>query len=197
MRRFIGWAAALLLAVALGAGSALFIIQRGARTLGAETIQGWTFSRLAGSSAADPYTRALVAKAGLLALAQTETIYFSLNHDDQGAPLREACTYEISGAAPPARWWSVTIYAADDFLPQNPLGGFSIDATRTPISADGRWVARIAPAPALTPDALSSLEAGDSYSLTLRLYNPADSAREDPAALTLPRLRKIACEDAS
>ena len=88
------------LGTALGAGSAALMLKGGGlgAGIGSQTVQGWTGNHLTGAKAADPYTRAIVAKTGLLALTQTETIYFSRYTDDQGRPLSEACVYKIGRA---------------------------------------------------------------------------------------------------
>ena len=184
------------LGVALGAGSAAMMLKSGGlgSGLGSETVQGWTGNHLTGAKAADPYTRAVVAKTGLLALTQTEAMYFSRYTDEQGRPLSGTCVYSLSGGAMPARWWSVTIYDAHDYLPVNGQDAQSVDMTRTAAHASptGGWTARIAADRAGASDWISSKNAG-KFSLTLRLYNPTQKARTDFTSIPFPILKTVSC----
>ncbi|MGE0045562.1 MAG: DUF1214 domain-containing protein [Hyphomonadaceae bacterium] len=194
MRTFLIWTGGLLLGVLLGAGSALAVLGSGGR-FGNEQVGQWTYNRLAGSNAADLYTRAIVARVGLLALSQRETIYFNLNRDELGHPLRAACRYSLTGGALPARWWSITLYAADHYLARNSDNAHSIDASRVGAGGDGAWTAYAGPTRDAARNWISTRGAGDGFSLTLRLYNPDDQAREQAHELTLPSLRAVTCED--
>jgi hypothetical protein len=137
--KVLGFVSAAAVGVIAGAVGGIYVLQHS--TLGSETYGGWVGSKLAGSAAADPFTRALIAKGGLLALNRSETIYFTLTKDEHGRPLTQNCAYQLKGGAFPARWWSVTIYAADDFLPQNHDHAQSIDQTRAERDAGGGWTA--------------------------------------------------------
>jgi hypothetical protein len=137
LRRVFAWSVAALLGVVLGVASAWAALEFG-RASFVTRYGGWTHSRAAGSSAADPYTRAVIAREGLLALSAREALYFNLSQDEQGRPLSEACVYELSGRALAARWWSVTLYARDHFLVQNSDHAAAIDATRIR-TVDGAW----------------------------------------------------------
>lgn len=175
----------------MGVGSAFAVIGSG-ELLGRTGAAGWSGNVTAGSIAADPYTRAIVARNGLLALNRSETIYFHRYEDERGRTLSADCTYELSGGTLPARWWSVTIYAADNFLPVNGDDAQSIDASRIARAADGRWTARIAAQRAGVPNWISSRHAG-KFSLSIRLYNPDDRARADAGSIPFPSIRTIDC----
>jgi hypothetical protein len=185
----------ILLGAGLGIGSALYVLNQG-MTLGKETVQGWVGSHVSGDSSADPYTRALVARAGLLALTQAETLYFNRTTDETGQPLRAECTYRLEGGPQPARWWSVTIYAADNYLPVNGDDAQSADATRVAASSKpgdmGRWSVEIAPEKKDAIHWISSKNAGN-YALTIRLYNPEDGARKDFKSIAFPTLKTVSC----
>jgi hypothetical protein len=180
----------------VGLGSALWGAglwpARGNMAFGDVDVGGWRSDFAVGSEAADPYTRARVARHGLLALAKTEAVYFTRATDDSGAPLREACTYKLSGGAMPAGWWSVTLYDAQSMLPANSDGALSIDAER---AGGGAWQAVIASKrPADGGLWISSRGAG-SFDLTLRLYMPEVTLLTDPnTALVPPKITRLACE---
>lgn len=187
LRQILAWVAAVIAGVVLGLGSAWAALQFGGAAF-TEQYGHWRFSRAAGSSAADPYTRAIIARSGLLALSAREAVYFSLYQDDQGRPLSESCIYELNGRPLDARWWSVTLYADDNFLAQNTDHAASIDASHI---APGRWSARIAPVRGDAQYWLSSRGARRNFSLTLRVYNPQRDFRPSEAAL--PQLTRVSC----
>jgi hypothetical protein len=194
LRRVLAWTACILAGVLLGAASAWGALEFGRSGFSAEYGQ-WAHSRAAGSTAADPYTRAIIAREGLLALSAREALYFTLTSDDQGAPLDEACVYELRGRPLAARWWSVTLYADDNFLVQNNDHAGSIDASAVRAGGDGYWRARIAPVRGDAAYWLSSRAARRDFSLTLRLYNPTRDFRA--RAETLPVLTRVSCTGAA
>lgn len=183
--------AAAFLGVLLGLGSAWWVLERAA-LFGAVEAGVWRGSMSVGAAEADPYTRAVVARVGLLGLTREEAIYFTASGDETGAALREACVYQLSGAAAPAGWWSITLYAADNYLARNADRAASIDQTRT---GPGDWTARVA-SDAQEGHWISSRNAGDGFTLTLRLYQPAPSALSAPERIQAPRIRLLECKDA-
>ena len=180
---------AVLLALVIGAGSAYLAIN--SLSGDAVVINGpWTTSLATGGVKADQYTRAYVALTGLLALNKDETIYFGANKDSAGEALDGHCTYRMEGSDPDARWWSITLYGADNFLIPNAANRFSISKNSVTRTADGAFVIR-----------LSSVEetgnwiatAPDGFQITLRLYNPGPTVKENPGAAPLPSIVKEAC----
>jgi hypothetical protein len=94
------------------------------------------------------------------------------------------------GRDPDARWWSITAYAADDFLIPNPAHRYSVSKTQIARAPDGSFTARVSAAPA--PGNWIALKPG-AFSLSLRLYNPGASIVADPAHVALPRIVKVSC----
>ena len=175
-----------------GAALTLFLVF-GPLEMGGIRVGAWQTNEHIGASEAGPVVRALVARRGLLALNRSETVYFTAWQDDDGEPLRETCSYRISGEDMPTRWWSLTLYAEDDFLPIN--GDEAHAVTRTDLGADA-W--SVIAGPALIPDVpwLSNRNAGH-FSITLRLYHPEDVVRDAPQTLNLPSITRLSCgEDA-
>lgn len=190
LRRVLAWTAAVLAGAVMGAASAWAALEFGRASYG-EEYGAWRHSRAAGSAAAGPYTRAIIARDGLLALSAREALYFTLSEDDQGARLDENCTYELTGQQPNARWWSVTLYAEDSFLARNEDHAASIDASHVTPGADGRWRAHIGTVRGDAIYWLSSRNARRDFSLTLRIYNPHRDFRA--SAETLPTLTRLSC----
>lgn len=183
---------AIIVALGLGAASGMLIILQGEQ-IGQSSHDHWLGNRGVGSTRADPWTRAIIARIGLLALNRSETIYFTRYRDGEGRAFRADCTYELTGTELPARWWSVTLYGEDDFLSLNDDGAFSIDATRTTREASGRWRARVSPSRDGRPNWISS-RAADGFDLSLRLYNPTPGALADEKRIPFPTVTRLSCE---
>ena len=144
-----------------------------------------------GRDSADPYTRAAVALAGLYAMSSREAVYYTAFRDGHDRPLRGRCSYRLEGTAPPARWWSITLYGADSYLVANAAHRYAWDATTLPADADGRYRITVSATP--QPEHWLPAPAQGSFSLTLRLYGPADAVRRDPAHVALPGIQRVAC----
>ena len=195
MRRALTYLGAVIAGSLLGLGSALYMagLWPGANALafGNVDVGGWRADFATGSDAADPYIRARVARHGLLALAKSEAVYLTRTTDDAGLPLREDCSYRLTGEAMPAGWWSVTLYDAQSMLPANTDNALSIDASR---AGAGPWEAVIAPdRPEGARHWISSRNAGN-FDLTLRLYMPDPAVLEAPEqTLSAPRIARLSC----
>ena len=182
---------AVFIAFALGTGSALFIIHHPNVKQGGVTNGAWTTNLDVGSSSAEMYVRAVVARIGLFALNKTETIYFSAETDEDGQPLRSVCDYRVEGSDMAARWWSITVYGADNFLIPNDTMRYAFNGGNVAKTADGRYTILLSP----TPKPGNWLPSGnqDQLNLALRLYNPLPEVYQKPAGLELPRIIREKC----
>ena len=158
-------------------------------SLGGVSNGAWITDRNIGSSDANSLVRSLVARRGLLALNRNEAIYFNASRDSAGHNLSERCTYEIIGEMPPARWWSLTIYAEDNFLPRNTLDHNAVNGSLVQPDPQGRVVIPVGQA---EPGAIATENAG-LFTLTLRLYHPDPRVIEDLDTLTFPRIERLSC----
>lgn len=179
--------------IATGAGSAILTIRNGAM-LGRIANNHWITSQTIGATEADPYTRARVARIGLLGLNRSETVYYSRIEDDAGEKFRVNCVYRIEGVPLATRWWSITLYAADNFLAVNGDEHPSIDATSINLDANGGWRARIAPHRGNAANWISSRNGG-AFSLSLRLYNPEPAIGEHLVDVALPSVVRESCAE--
>ncbi len=181
----------------LGLGAALWtsgIAGSGVALGGKVSIDRWASDWTIGSSAANPWTRARIARHGLLALTKAEAVYFTRNTDGSGARLQEACTYRVSGGAIPAEWWSITLYDGASRLPDNTDNALSYDQTK---AGNADWSFTVSPEPAAELGWISSRGAGQ-FDLTLRLYRPSGALIDDPeGVLKPPRIEKISCGEAT
>jgi hypothetical protein len=181
--------AVLAIGTALGLGATWLFVIRGAMP-GGVTDGPWKTNLLIGSSGGDMATRASVAVHGLLALNRSETIYYSTDRDSDGKALDVACTYLVAGRDPPARWWSITAYAADDYLIPNAAKRYSVSKNSVTRNAAGQFIATVSRK--RFPKDWIALQNG-RFNLTLRLYNPADFVAADPAHVALPSIKKVSC----
>jgi hypothetical protein len=183
----------ILLALFLGLGSAWLAV-RGGLASGQVRNGPWQTSLVTGSPDADAYTRARVAVAGLLALAPSETIYFTAASDAAGEPLTARCDYRVEGEELAARWWSLTAYGSDHYLISNEAGRYSFSQTTLAREDGGPWTIRVSPEPQ-PGNWLPSGRPGDTgaFSLTLRLYNPSPPVHQAPATTPLPRIERERC----
>ena len=193
-----------ILGLAFGAGSALYMagLWPGMKPLdfGNVEVGGWRSDFALGSDAADPYTRARVARHGLLALAKSEAVYFTKTTDDEGALLSEDCTYQLTVGEMPAGWWSVTLYDGESYLPDNTDEALSVNKEQNSVGVIrdeiigqnlSAKIARTRPEEGLW---ISSRNAGN-FDLTLRLYMPDQALLDDPHnTLTPPTIERLSCE---
>ena len=187
-------------AVAVGLGSAWAVL-RSVSNYGV-AAGPWRASTLAGSREADLYTRARVALGGLLALNREETMYYVASTDSAGQPLRARCSYRVTGVPPKARWWSVTAYAQDLFLFDNPARRYSVNGQTAVLDAQGRFAfvsGPVAPGAAAAPVVVPAAgavpwiptPAEGGLFFTLRVYNPESSLSAAPGTLQAPEIELV------
>jgi hypothetical protein len=152
----------------------------------------WFTNLTTGSTEANIYTRAWIAKHALLALTKSETLYYRAYSDDEGEPLIGTCDYRIEGKALDTRWWSITAYGADDFLILNEENRYSYSGSEVAHDADGRYRIYLS----RTSKEGNWLPTGNEerFSLTLRLYNPGQTFYQNPATVELPHIIKEGCK---
>jgi len=91
--RFIG---AVLLSLTLGFISARWAIDKVADAQSVH-VGPWATNPAIGGGDADPYTKASIALHGLLALQQSEAVYYFANKDSSGEPLSGQCSDLVKG----------------------------------------------------------------------------------------------------
>lgn len=102
----------LALAVAVGGGAAsVGMVLNSQEGIGAVSVGPWTAFPDIGTPEADPYSKARVARDGVLALGRAEGLSFVADRDSTGVTLKSECSYRIEGSLPVARFW--TLYATD------------------------------------------------------------------------------------
>lgn len=175
---------------AAGAGSAWWLSGHEG-WLGEVRVGEWQGSRVIGSPDADPWTRAITSRIGLLALERSEATYYIVERDADGRRFEERCRYRVEFGKLPARWWTLTIYDEERFLARNEDEAHSV----------GQWHDDLPGAihigleePPENLPWLSSNNAG-RFSMLLRLYHPREELLEAPTRIDLPSVRRLGCPD--
>ena len=156
-------------ALALGMGSAWWVLRKATWSGTLVKVGAWSGSTLTGSPDADMYTRARVALEGLLALGRNETMYYRADTDDSGRPLRSRCSYPVEGA---------------------PNKQYSLNGTTAQLDAVGHFALSTGPTP--QPGLHWLPTPGDrGLVLTLRLYNPTADLQAAPSKLKPPSISPL------
>lgn len=177
----------------VGGGASVWYALKANEGIGALTVGEWTAYPSIGTADADPYSKARVAREGILSLGTAEGISFSATRDDGGEPLRRDCSYSIEGPVPPARFW--TLYAADPAgevvrggerrtaalssyqLLRRPDNSVEISAGSHPMP--GNWL---------------SLSGTGPMTLVLSFFDTPIASGTGASEIVLPRIVKAACD---
>ena len=170
MRLLIGTLFALAVAAVVGLGATYFALTRGA-AFGALTIGSWTARPKTGTTDADPYARATIARTGQLPLALGDGVSFTAQTDDNGRLLDGRCDVVLSGVTPAARFWTLTLYNAEGGLVANSVERYGFSSQEIVRHADGSFDIVVAP----RANAGNWLPTGgiERYALVLRFYDTA------------------------
>ncbi len=198
-KRAAGWLAllaiAVLLGICVGALSAGFAVRQIVASF--QVRNGpWSTNVTAGSSGADMYTRAAIARAGLLAMTSEESVYMLASTDSSGEQLHSDCSYEIAGSDLGGYWWSITVYGEDMFLIPNRIRRFSRGQTNLERDVSGRFRIRLASTPAHDSNDTEWLPSGQQpqpISLILRVYEPPEELRSRFQQAVLPQINRTGC----
>ncbi|HEX9903695.1 MAG TPA: DUF1214 domain-containing protein [Propylenella sp.] len=184
----------LLIGVALGLTLGLWsawLTVRSPAPIDAITIGPWQAWPNAGTTDADPYSRARVARVGEIPLGSGEGLMLLAETDDSGRDLTGACDYRVEGQTPPARLWTIVVEDADgrvvahqsgmaalssDVLLRGPDGSFQVSLSPHPQS--GNWI---------------STEDAPRFRLVVRLYDTNARTGTALTTLSMPRIVRRSC----
>ena len=190
MKPFLRYLLCGLAGLALGAGAAFYSVRAGAFGSSAK-IGPWTTGGDIGTARASAYTRAVVARHGLLALPAREARYYSASEDDEGRPLDGRCRYPIDGGDAGGAWFSLTLYDSAGYLVANPAGVHSAGSAAMAPAERSAWTVVAAPDP--QPGRWLPTGGLERFNLTLRVYLPADGGRSNLPRERLPRIARLVC----
>lgn len=185
---------ALTLCVAIGGGAAsVWYALQSQEGVGAVTIGGWTAYPDIGTPESDPYSKARVAREGMLALGRAEGLAFVAQRDSNGDTLRRECRYTVEGAVPAARFW--TLYAADAEMAAIGSGTARANALHSLgllRLADNSLAISISARPA--PGNWLEISGSGRMFLVLTLYDTPIASSTGVADVELPQVLKAGCD---
>ncbi|HVV81050.1 MAG TPA: DUF1214 domain-containing protein [Pseudolabrys sp.] len=191
MRFLFGSIFAFALATLIGLGATYFALTRGA-AFGALKIGAWSAYPRTGTSDADPYARASIARSGQLPTGLGDGVSFTAQTDDAGHPLDGRCDVVLSGTTPTARFWTVALYDAAGNLVANSVNRFGFTSQEIVRAADGTFAISVSP----RADSGNWLPTGgiERYRLMLRLYDtPVGVATRAGKEVPMPAIVTVSC----
>ena len=170
MRLLIGTLFGLAIAAIVGLGLTYLSLTRGT-AFGGLSIDSWTAWPKSGTTDADPYVRASIARSGRLPTAMGDGVSFTLQSDDEGKVLDGRCDVVISGVTPVARFWTMTLYNPNGALVANSTNRYGFTSQEIVRRSDGTFEIVVSP----RASAGNWLPTGgvERYELILRLYDTA------------------------
>lgn len=175
----------------LGLGATWAAVWKG-HGFGAVVAGPWIAWPRAGSQAVDPYSRAALSRTGELPLDLTEGLVFFARTDSAGAELAPQCRYLISGAVPPARYWTLTVATQEGALAPNPAKRYGF--TSAEILRDERGAFSIVVSPEASAGNWLPYSASQLPLLILRVYDtPVSAAASALGAADLPSIVRENC----
>ena len=170
MRLLIGTLFGLAIAALVGLGLTYLSLTRGT-AFGGLSIESWTAWPKSGTTDADPYVRASIARSGRLPTAMGDGVAFTLQSDDEGKALDGRCDVVISGVTPVARFWTMTLYNPNGALVANSTNRYGFTSQEIVRRSDGTFEIVVSP----RASAGNWLPTGgvERYELILRLYDTA------------------------
>ena len=181
----------LALGVALGLGATWGSIERG-YGFGGVRAGPWVAWPAMGTEAADPYTRAALARTGELPLGSAVGLRFIARIDSEGRALDPACDYLIAGETAAARYWSLAAMDPRGGVIDNRLQQYGLTSSEIVRADDNSF--QITVARDARPGNWLMLGADTRFVLVLRLYDTVASATAlslDPTSL--PAIRRERC----
>ena len=191
MRLVFGLLVTLVIATVVGLGTTWMTLSRGI-AFGALPIGAWTAWPKTGTSDADPYARASIARSGELPVGAGDGVAFLAKTDDNGRTLDGRCEVVVSGTTPQARFWTLTLYDPSGKLVANSIDRQGFTSQEILRRADGSFDVTVSPR-ARTGNWLPT-SGIDSYVLVLRLYDsPVGVATRAAREAPMPSVSVRAC----
>ena len=131
------------IAAVAGLGGTWLAVDAGAG-FGAVRVGPWTAYPRNGSVDADPYSRAVVARTGVMPLGLGEGLTFTARRDSAGQPLIGACEYQVAGFVPPTRYWTLSAETPSGTLIANPAGRHGFTSGEIVRGPDGSFIVAVA-----------------------------------------------------
>ncbi|OCW55756.1 DUF1214 domain-containing protein [Hoeflea olei] len=186
----------LTLAIAFGGGTwSAARMLKATSGFGSIDLGAWSAYPNLQTSAADPFARAHRAGDGRILLGRAEGLVFTARTDEDGFLLSGRCAYEISGATPPARFWTLRIADAGGAPVQSPPSyPDSLNSWTTLRRTDGTFSIRVNAAP--EPGNWIRLDTSSAVTFVLTMVDTPTAASASMVDLDMPKISRIGCRDA-
>jgi hypothetical protein len=186
VRRISYWGSAIAVGLVLAGGVAWFNY----RYLPPTTVNvgPWNADPAMGTGSSNIFVRARTALTILVAVRQTEFVYYFTAEDSAGRPLDQRCEYRLQGDRPQAMWWSIVAYNRGGFIDANPSRRYSVTANDM---ATEQVDVRLA-STGSGANWLASPSSG-KINLVMRLYTPDAAVIKDLTRATLPHIERGRC----
>jgi hypothetical protein len=158
----------------------------------AEQAGPWMAWPKAGTSEAEPYARAFQARTGYVPLGGGNGIALFAQNDSSGQPLEGRCSYDVGGAVPAARFWTLEAFSPEGRPVIGPLGRAGFTSAEVMRDEASRFL--VAVSPQVRPGNWLQVATAGRFVLVLRLYETVLSASAFSLdADALPAITRGAC----
>lgn len=159
---------------------------------GAEQAGPWMAWPTAGTSEAEPYARAFQARTGYVPLGGGNGIALFALSDSQEQPLKGACSYDVGGVVPAARFWTLEAFSPTGRPIEGALGRLGFTSAEVMHDENGRFT--VAVSPTVRPGNWLQIATHGRFVLVLRLYETVLSASAfSLEADALPTITRVSC----
>lgn len=180
----------LLIALAVGFGASYYALTDG-RFFGTLSVGPWAGWPQIGIQDPDPYTRAYLARSGLLQLGQSEGIRLVANRDSDDMPLERACTYRVTGGTPGATFWTLVATTPDNTIVATSEDLTYLHSERVVYDSEGTVTLHVGPH--LAPGNWLPTSGTGPFQLVMTFYDPAGVPGGGAALDTMPEIERRDC----
>jgi hypothetical protein len=191
MRKIFETLFALMAGAAIGLGMTYYALSHDT-AFGSSTMGSWTMQRDIGTVNANPYGRASIAHLGHLPIALGDGVSLIAKTDDDGNVLDGRCDVVVTGITPPARFWTLTLYAPSGDLVANSIDRYGFTSQEIVRQTNGDFSIIVRP----RVSAGNWLPTGgiERYILILRLYDtPVGATTTTDHKFSMPALSTRNC----
>lgn len=178
------------LAVALGFGLSYYALTDG-RLFAAARVGPWAAWPDIGQPNPNPYSRAYLARTGVLQLGYAEGMPFTAVTDSAGEALERSCTYRLDGQVPGATFW--TLVAIDPEGINIAAEGAALALHSERLARGERGSTQIAVGPDLAPGNWLEVAGTGPFQLVLTLYDAAIFAGGSSSIGVMPEIVREGC----
>jgi hypothetical protein len=155
------------------------------------TLGAWQAWPNAGTSDADPYSRARQARIGEIPLGSGEGLMLLAQNDDSGSPLFAECNYRVAGQTPPARLWTMALEDLNGEIVQGSSGAAALGSDTLLRASDGSFEIALSKEPQ-TGNWIST-RGVDRFRVVIRLYDTTARTGTELTTLFMPRIVRGRC----